>query len=373
MFLYINGERMTGAAIAAGLTLDNNTDSLKIGALLPGCIKEVRVWKKGKDDLLIKRDHSRYTAANELGLILMLNMSEGVGSFAYDRSYTGATNFNKNHAQFINTVLWTTDIPTISQLSYASYTDSTGNYQITLPYFNAGENYVITPVFFPHEFEPKEKLLFIGDGSTVINGVDFKDVSSFRVTGTLFYKDTPCPVAGAQLSVDGKVVTIGNSPVTTQADGSFEVQVPIGFHELTVSQGSHVYNAGSTGFRNFQAPVTGIEFEDSTLVKVIGRVIGGVREAKKPAGFGYTINNIGMAQFKYKTQNGCFEKTVQTDVTTGEYTVFLPPMKYDVLDLDIISPESPISFESQSALELTGVPPVQIEYDTLPNNIVRSI
>ena len=378
IFIYVRGKIIASDLLAINQVLDNSSTNLKIGEMLPGCFKEARVWNTGKDENQLFRDYSRFTAANEQGLIVMLNMSEGLGSNAYDRSYSGASSFNKNHAQFMGTVVWTTDIPSESQLSYASYTNASGNYQMTLPYFNAGENYTLTPVFFPHKFDPEERLLFIGDGSSVINGIDFEDISSFKVTGSLFYKDTNCPVKGAQLAIDGNVVTAGNSPVTTLADGSFEVQVPIGEHVLSVQQGTHVYSLGSfppTGLRDFQAPVTGIEFRDSTLVKVIGRVVGGSREAKKTAGFGLTTNNIGTASFRFKSQlgTGCVDETITTDPNTGEYMAMLPPLKYEILDLDIVSPESPISFESQGPLEISQVPPVQMDYDTLPNNTVRSV
>ena len=81
-----------------------------------------------KSDEVFERDYSRYVAPNEPGLVLALNMSEGNGNYAYDRSYSGSSNFNKNHAFLFGTIQWSTTVPSPSQLSHAAYTNAAGIY-----------------------------------------------------------------------------------------------------------------------------------------------------------------------------------------------------------------------------------------------------
>lgn len=115
------------------------------------------------------------------------------------------------------------------------------------------------------------------------------DLSSFTVTGDVYYKNSSCGVADAPILIDGVPLIVNGTIAKTDPTGAFSIQVPIGNHFIEVQQEGHVYATKrfpSTGTFNFQEAKSGIHFIDSTLLKVVGRVVGGLREATKIPGLG---------------------------------------------------------------------------------------
>ncbi|MEM9051321.1 MAG: LamG-like jellyroll fold domain-containing protein [Bacteroidota bacterium] len=91
--------------------------------------------------------------------------------------------------------------------------------------------------------------------------------------------------------------------------------------------------------------------------------MGGLREADKKPGFGYSNNNIGQAEIVFTHQGGCLSDTVVTDFETGEFIDYLPPLKYIVPNFSLIN--SPIiSFEDNDLLDLTNTVQTFTVYDT---------
>ena len=375
MHLYVNGvkkaSQSTSSVFPNGVDINESGIPVVIGLNLTGYMDEVRIWNKAKSENDIKNDYSRLMIGSEAGLAVYSRMNEGAGLNTYDISRSG-TFFNRNHAAFIGNVQWSDTIPTISQLGLAAYTDSLGNYVLTAPYHGGGEVFKLSPSYLTHEFDPSSAALFIGDGASVHAGVDFLDKSSFTVTGSLNFKNTTCGVKDAYLKVDGEIVIESGLPVQTNAEGLFEIQVPIGEHIIEVEQQGHVYSVGrfpATGTYNFQEPLAGINFTDSTLVTVVGRVVGGTREGNKIPGLGKSKNNIGQAEIKLTSQgSGCSTHTVTTDAATGEYSVSVPPLKY-VPSLTLVSypfnTEFNDYFEVLDLVDLSGTPTLATEYDTL--------
>lgn len=337
-----------------------------LGENLVGNIDEARIWNRAKDSLEIFQFHNIRASGDEGNLIAYWDLDENQGAFAYDKSRSGNL-FNKNHIALSSANLWSANIPTNNQLGAAAYTNSAGDYNIVVPYSGVGQNFTITPFFPDHTFNPGNQVLFLGDNSTVQNNVNFIDNSSFQVTGTVFYRGTSCPVEDAFLKVDGTIVTdFNNNPIKTNSFGNFDIQVPIGLHTVSVEKTGHVFSAGifpPTGQFDFQSPVSGIEFEDSTTVKVIGRVVGGLREGNKFPGLGKSKNNIGTAQIIFRTQNNCIADTIFTDPITGEYEAFILPTRH-ILDVSIPS-NAAINFGTLSLLDLSLTPPSQTLIDTI--------
>lgn len=154
---------------------------------------EVRVWKAALEEQQIRTDYSRYISGNDSRLVAYLRANEKVGQFAYDLSRDGF-NYNKNHGKLGNSateVTWATgsgDFPTSSQLGILGVTDAKGNYEITaIPYSGTGESFTITPLYGQHKFEPGQQLVFLGQGSEVVNKISFIDNSSFSFKGTIVY------------------------------------------------------------------------------------------------------------------------------------------------------------------------------------------
>lgn len=310
-------------------------------------LDEIRVWKAGLETQQIRTDYSRYISGNDSRLVAYLRANEKVGQFAYDLSRDGF-NYNKNHGKLGNSgteVTWASgsgDFPTTSQLGVLGVTDVNGNYEISsIPYSGTGESFTITPLYGQHKFEPGQQLVFLGQGSEVVNKISFIDNSSFSFKGTIVYdtRDVFTPIssttkpvgildegynsysltgspnlskgqywlskngenleeyakiytAGANVYIDGNIVLDANSiPVVSDDAGYFDISVPIGNHYITVKKDGHefTYNgrfpAASTKefFEDSNDPVV---FVDNTRVTVIGKVVGGSVEAAKDAGFG---------------------------------------------------------------------------------------
>ena len=372
--LFVNGAKKISQSLLGvfpgGVDVLDNASDIIIGAGYIGIIDELRVWNLGKSEAQMKDDFSRLMNGGEIGLRVYLRMNEGLGLNAYDFSRTG-TLYNRNHAAFQGNVQWSDMIPSASQLGAAAYSDALGNYVLNAPYHGNGEVFVLTPSYLVHEFAPSTNALFLGDGSSVHVGIDFLDKSSFKINGSLNYKNTTCGVKDATLKVDGQAVIVDGSPVKTDAAGLFEIQVPIGNHFIEVEQSGHVYSIGrfpATDKYDFQEDLAGVNFTDSTLVKVVGRVVGGLREAKKISGLGKSKNNIGIAQITLTSQqgNGCSTHNIMTVDTSGEYTVLVPPLKY-VPTVSI--PSNPtINFGVLSLVDLSGTPILKTKYDTLFSN-----
>lgn len=367
LYYFLNGNKQN-AVLAVQSTLETSSSPIVIGNGYSGMLDEVRVWNTWKSDLEMSQDFSRIMLGGEDGLKGCYRLNEGAGRTAYDIS-KNQTVFNNNHAEFIGTPEWSTEIPTGSQLSIAAYTDENGNYAMSVPYNGLGEGFVLTPSFLIHQFDPGTRGLFVGDGQTIQNNIDFEDISSFNVTGSVFYQNTTCPAEGVNLLVDGNIVVSDGLPVETASDGTFSIQVPIGEHHISVSKPGHVFSVGrfpEEGKFDFQDDLafSSPSFVDSTLVKVVGRVVGGLREANKLPGLGLSKNNIGQARIEFVSQlaDGCAGDTVFTDLETGEYSTFLPPLKYTPSVSIVNNPT--IDFGVLDLLDYTTTPQAFSAYDS---------
>ena len=294
------------ATIKPTITISGNyvfngfeTTEVVVAKSLTGNIDEVRLWDKALEEKQIRTDFKRYLGGSEPSLISYIRCDEKVGEYAYDISKIGVE-FNKNHARIINGT-WVDDKPTSSQLGILGVTDSLGNYIISaIPFSGSGESYTITPMFGVHQFEPGQQLVFVGNGSEVINKVNFLDISSFDFLGKVYYTtngifapadtlenatflgeagynqydvimdgnqqkvskgthfydvsdpsnpklyETPTIfVEGANVFIDGDIVLDKNKrPVVTGDDGSFKIKVPIGEHYIEVRKDKHTFTHG---------------------------------------------------------------------------------------------------------------------------------
>ena len=345
----------------------NNNDSIIIGSGFDGKLAELRLWKIGKSATQIIQDSKRFLSGSETGLLLYYRTNEGIGNAVYDFSKQAQV-FNKNHGAFRGTgINWSTAYPTSSQVSLLAYTDEIGNYILNTPFQGSGEVFIVSPSYLTHTFSPSSTALFIGDGASIHNNINFTDLSSFTVTGYVEYKNSTCGVADAPILIDGVPLIVNGAIAKTDPFGSFSIQVPIGNHFIEIRQEGHVYENGrfpSSGTFNFQAAKNIDKFVDSTLVKVVGRVVGGLREAAKIPGLGKSKNNIGVATLNFNSQlgNGCRKETIVTNSTTGEYTLWLPPLKY-VVTVGVLS-NPLINFGVIDLLDLTSATTLQTKIDS---------
>lgn len=342
---------------------------VRFGYGFQGNLDELRYWNKGLTDSEILTNYNRILTGNEENLKAYWQFDEGLTTRLFDCSRTNGI-MNENHG-YIDALSARPDniIPAETQLGLKGISDANGNYLIRgVPYSGDGSSYAIVPMLGVHEFKPNEHLRYIGGTSLVHNGTDFEDISSFSVKGKVVYAGGNYPVAGAQLNVDGLAASRDGQLITTNSNGEFEVNVPIGNHFVSVTMLGHTFAYGGryplTGKMNFQDNVKDLLFTDSTTVRIAGRVTGGAVEEAKTLGFGLSKANIGKATivltpqstlYKLNTDgsdrhntalignrncqtsilNNVFENqiVIKTDSLTGEFLSNLPPIPYKIVNV----------------------------------------
>ena len=381
--VWLNGEKLKNSNLTGARNFSNNNlyfggaPSNLLGSNKPfhGKIDEIRYWTKYKTDEEVARDYNRYLSGDEANLLTYWRMDEGIGNKVYDLAHTG-TAYHKNEGSLNGGYSWSTEVPNKTILAFKGITDTDGNYTINnIVYSDAGGNFSITPFVPQHEFEPGKQVLFIGEGSSVHNRVDFTDISSYQVTGTVKYKDFDCYVKGATVLIDGNPVIIKGQPVMTDGTGAFSIDVPIGEHIVTVEKGKHVFSVGQWPTDGsvfyFDRQITGIEFIDSTTQILAGRAVGGLREGDKEIGFGLSTNNIGAGTIRIKSQrgDGCATYNVNTDAQTGEFEARVLPLKY-VVESVVLDNNPSVNFGEQDVIDVSlDVDPTTVEH---PEDVLKA-
>ncbi|MDL2239758.1 LamG domain-containing protein, partial [Bacteroidales bacterium OttesenSCG-928-L14] len=299
---------------------------IRMGYHLSGYIDECRLWSRALSAEEIRRDFNRILVGDEEKLKAYWTFDEGLDGdgveegYIFDVSCVG-TIFNRNHGR--HNLVSSEVVPTIDQLGLKAFTDAVGNYQIRgIPFSGTGSCYDVVPSLGVHKFNPTSHLRTISNSSLVYSGVDFTDVSTFNVSGFVYYEGGNYPVTDCNFEIDGVVQTKPNgTAVTNEANGQFIITVPIGEHTVRVVKTGHGFvNDGyltmpEGGYNKHES---GRMFYDTTLVKLVGHVVGGLTEHNKVLGFGETVNNTGAAQitlnaardsYKFKTPENTYEKT----------------------------------------------------------------
>ena len=183
------GTNMSGYKVGEGISEIGKFTSLNFYNPDAGSaqIDELRVWNRVLSNEEIRRDYRRYLSGGENGLAIYLRMDEGKGNLLYDLSRVGF-NQNKNHALLFGNFQFSTTVPTPQQLGVFGVTDKNGSYTISgIGYQGTGESFVITPSLGVHKFEPASQTLFLGSEESVVNQLNFKDISSFKFNGRAVY------------------------------------------------------------------------------------------------------------------------------------------------------------------------------------------
>ena len=361
---------------------DYHSETLSVGGAkgvsaeqaFKGNFTEVRVWNHILSDKEKQSYKDRVLNGRETGLMLYWPMDEGLDRYVFDMSYSNDMP-NGRHAKVGNNITASTIIPQDHQLSRYDITNANGEYIIRgIPFVGSGSTYTVIPTRGIHEFSPISRNGFIGNGSLTLNSYDFTDVSSFPVKGKVTYLNTNIPVDSVQFMIDGALVQ-SKEGVHSDSNGDYEISVPIGEHLIECYMNGHRFTSfpkdGST--YDFKRAET-VNFTDSTLVNVTGRVNGGFSDQAEPVGFRLSTNRIGTATIKlslgkesqcsfnyymddrgeghFGTENLLVESAtdsikstsyraggehddtyyiyIKTDEKTGEFSAMLPPLKYKV-------------------------------------------
>lgn len=342
-----------------------------------GNFAEVRVWNHALSDKEKESYKDRVMNGRESGLALYWPMDEGLDRYVFDASYANDVP-NGRHAVVGNNISSSTIIPVDNQLSRYAVTNENGEYIIRgIPFVGSGSTYTILPTRGIHEFSPQSRNGFIGNGNLTLNSYDFTDISSFPLRGKVTYLNTNIPADSIQFKIDGNIVQTKDGMVVSDANGRYEISVPIGDHLVEAYKDGHRLTSfpldGST-YEFKRAEIA--NFVDSTLVNVTGRINGGFSDMNEPVGFHRSVNRIGKATIKlslgkesqcsfnyivdehgdgnYGTQNipvrsasdsihstgyraalkddntDTYYVYITTDEKTGEFSALLPPLKYKV-------------------------------------------
>ena len=390
---------------------------------LPSCIRpEIVIGELDKDlyidELSIWDSHpsvydGKYFSSTETGLLAYFHCDEPLADsiginpdpmyeklFDYSRDKFGIA--NKNHLVIAGST--SAEIFPLAQKCY-THTDSLGHFDLQGIRINGlGSLVNITPstevivqneiITDPmHEFTPPFQPVFLGDGNSMQNFVDFTDISSFDISGSAFYldpnksSDSLCTdsdddgifslnesnylldcdsyiskyeldsvsnvgVQGASVLVDGEVVyDLNGNQVYTDANGAFNVKVPIGRHQISIDKEGHtfvnqIWNSGDHSeivlepntadaetriVYNFTKNEFGLTFYDNTVRTLVGRVCGGTTQADRVFAKQASKNNIGTSSFVLKNVGTEIHSIlVNTDQETGEYLVKLLPIQYQL-------------------------------------------
>ncbi|MBR5456512.1 MAG: hypothetical protein IKU76_06140 [Bacteroidaceae bacterium] len=294
-----------------------------------GYIDEIRVWTKALTDKEIVTYYDRLLTCTEANLLCYWPMDEGINGLhnVYDYSKTNGV-ANGNHALLKGNALVSEVVPTEEQLSLYGYTDENGNYVVRgVPFSGDGTTYIVRPVMGIHEFNPSYHTRYVSSNTLTHDDISFEDVSSFAVSGSVYYENTTYPVQGCNLYIDGEACAKDGKLIETDEFGRFEISVPIGDHHITIKKNGHTfvgegrYPAGVDTKFTFDREVTNLTFYDNTLVNVAGRIVGGNIEGNKSIGFGLSTNNIGKAQIVLTPTNDLYSLNVIKNVsgTTTSY------------------------------------------------------
>ena len=380
-----------------------------------GFIDEIRLWTKNLSDQELIGYHDHTLTCTEEGLLCYWPMDEGINGLhnVYDYSKTNGV-ANGNHASLKGGALISEVVPTVEQLSIYGLTDENGNYVIRgVPFSGDGTTYIVRPVMGIHEFNPSYHTRYVSSNTLTHNDVGFEDISSFPVSGVVYYENTTFPVQGCTFSIDGNPCSKDGKLIETDEQGRFEISVPIGDHHITVEKSGHTfinggrYPSGIDTKFTFDRTVSNLTFYDNTLVNVSGRIVGGDIEGNKSIGFGLSTNNIGVAQIVLTPTNDLYSLNVKkvedgtsfyfenntdslvcksssalvnsnswrgkgdnagriyinTDAQTGEFSAMVPPLVYNVSAPKIVK-----SSKTVGEAQLVDLSNPLVEYsDTLVN------
>ncbi|GIQ61045.1 hypothetical protein Flavo103_41810 [Flavobacterium collinsii] len=371
LVLYING-KLDKSINTSGTLASNISSSIYLGSTgtsdyYKGLLDEFRIYKTALTAADIERDYSRLVQAETSNIVGNWRFDEGVGPFVFDSSKESGV-YNKIDGDLIGAT-WSKEVPSREQLGFAGFTDKNGNYVIEgISYNGSGENFSITPTITLsgaiHAFSPSNRVLFLGEGRSVENNIDFIDQSSFNVTGTIRFdfdnkENDPTHFQssgskGVSIWLDGSQQLMkSGQAILSDEFGQFQVVVPIGKHFLEFRKDGHTFVSNkfpATGTYDYQDILSGIEVLDNTKHTLTGCVVGGLVQANKKLGFSaykgklqtdvQRINNIGATYFTLTSKDTRIKRSVKTDPETGEFEIKLPPNEYEFSDVSYLGDEA---------------------------------
>ena len=259
-------------------------------------------------------------------------------------------------------------------------TDDSGYYMVEGLSYNGEKSvdYTVGPVnsgSMHHTFNQESFPVQFGATSNYEKVPDFMITSGYRFSGFVMYEGTSIPVKGAQFFVNGhKVTTSAGKPLETDFEGKYSFYVGAGDNVIQVVKDGHTF--ANNGYYKSENGINIDEnkslqyFYDQTKVKLIGRIVGGDTQGDLPLDNNLSRNNLGSglkmvltlegdnsswlvydnlhpnvsehdtvfvhnnndASQTYLTKVHTNRKrmVVMPDSLTGEYNLYLPPVRWKV-------------------------------------------
>ncbi len=243
---------------------------------------------------------------------------------------------------------------------------------------SAGTVYTIAPTsqygtFSYNNTSSGVAVVAVGKDKAVVNGIAFTNTSVARLTGRVLYNMSTIPVADACFVLNGDTVRRNGVVYQTGTDGNFELPLPLSMPcRLQVAKNGHsflndgwlIVSGTDTAFSLVKA-LDGVRFYDTTKVRLVGRVAGGIDQQALRHGLGLGKNNLGddlqlvlmlegdntahivrdpdqldrdTLHFAIDDYSGhtatVYEQKriiIRPDVTTGEFSADIFPVKYKVV------------------------------------------
>ena len=230
-------------------------------------------------------------------------------------------------------------------------TDEAGNYLFdSLPYAG-GVEYIITPtsehaVFSYNHTSSGSATTNLSLGHCLVTGIDFDNLSSVRFSGRVLYENSSVPVRDANLLLNGKMVSLRQVPVKTDASGNFEIRVPQGeaFTLQVVKNAHHFAGDGFVRIDNdslltLTEALDGVRVWDQTKVTLAGRLCGGLDQRDLPLGFGLSRNNLGddlKLVLELEGDNVSYIVRVPSDLTKDTLEFLEPHLVYTDEGVDTV-------------------------------------
>lgn len=206
-------------------------------------------------------------------------------------------------------------LPTDGTTTYTTTTDANGNYSIPNIYYYDTAQFNVVPTSPGRSFDPAQTLVTLNLGNPNVANVDFSDISSYILTGTVYQGG--CPRDGVHMLLNND-----STHVITDSSGVYHITVNHGGGTFTVKPTleNHTFSPAEREVvvvSDMNIPA----FEDTKQYTVTGR-------------FKASCNtSIGAATLKFSAtssgQNVCDSILVTTD-TNGYYSVVLRARNYHV-------------------------------------------
>ncbi len=312
---YLNGE--LGSIVSGNFSLSagNETTKATIGNLSNsfffGRIDEVRIWNTQRTQQQIQQYMNAPFTTDEEGMEAYWKLNEGGGFALADET----PNLNVGNILNADSTIWTKFIPMNET--------------------------------FAHIFQPESRDVTLAPSNTVVDRIDYSDISLIPVVGFVKYIGTSCFAESVEVMVDGAPV---RPAVYTASDGKFKVEFEPGTnHRLTFRKGTHSFAPAFYEVLNVSQPIF-IKFPimDTQTRELEGYVVGGLCKAP-----------IGISEVTLQSVNGCYEQVVQTDAFGNFEFTDVPPIGYNVF---VKHPDPTITFDGEQINLVDNNDSVQFVY-----------